>query len=278
MIPLDNISDFPNHPFQVRDDEKMLETVASVKKHGVIIPAIVRPKGTGYEMVAGHRRKRALQLAGKSEIPCLIRDLTDEEATIIMVDSNVQREDILPSERAFAYKMKLDAIKKQGKRVDLTSTPVGEKLSVEIIAEEFGMSREQVRRYIRLTELRKELLKMVDEKKIALRPAVEISYLSNDEQYMLLDSIQSNEATPSESQAKEMRKLSEAGKLTSEKIEEIMSQEKANQKEQIKFKVESVQQYFPKGFGRKQMEEVIKRLLLGYQKQWQRKMEVRSER
>ena len=210
MIPINEISNFPNHPFKIKDDEKMIETVASVKKHGVIFPAIVREKdGGGYEMISGHRRKRACQLADIKEMPCIVRKLTDEEATILMVDTNVQREEILPSERAFAFKMKLDAIKKQGKRVDLTSTPVGEKLSVDIIAEEFGMGREQVRRFIRLTELNKGLLKLVDDKKIALRPAVEISYMSKFDQEELLDAIQLNEATPSEKQAKEMRQLSE---------------------------------------------------------------------
>lgn len=226
MIPIDEISDFPNHPFKVRDDDKMIETVASVKKQGVIFPAIVRKKDDGgYQMVSGHRRKRACQIAEIDEIPCLVRNLTDEEATILMVDTNVQREEILPSERAFAFKMKLDAIKRQGERVDLTSTPVGQKLSIDIIAEEFGMGREQVRRYIRLTELRKELLQMVDEKKIALRPAVEISYLTQEEQYLLLDSIQSNFATPSENQAKEMRRLSQENKLTADKIDEILGEE-----------------------------------------------------
>ncbi len=205
MIPIEEISDFPNHPFKVRDDEKMIETVASIKKHGVIFPAIVRKKADGsYEMIAGHRRKRACQIAEINEMPCLVRELTDEEATILMVDTNVQREEILPSERAFAFKMKLDAIKKQGKRVDLTSTPVEEKLSVDIIAEEFGISREQVRRYVRLTELIPELLEMVDKEKggMSLRPAVEISYMTKKDQKELLDVILLNEATPSEQQQK----------------------------------------------------------------------------
>ena len=206
MIPIKDISNFPNHPFQVRDDDKMIETVASIKKYGVLYPAIVRQKEDGsYEMVAGHRRKRACQIAELTEMPCIVRELTDDEATILMVDTNVQREEILPSERAFAFKMKLEAIKRQGKRIDLTSTPTVEKLSVDIIAEEFGMSREQVRRFVRLTELNKGLLKMVDEKKIALRPAVEISYMSKHDQEELLDVILLNEATPSEKQAKDMR-------------------------------------------------------------------------
>lgn len=276
MIPIDEISNFPNHPFKVRDDEKMIETVASIKKHGVIFPAIVRKKADGgYEMIAGHRRKRACQIAEIDEMPCLVRELTDEEATILMVDTNVQREEILPSERAFAFKMKLDAIKKQGKRVDLTSTPVGEKLSVDIIAEEFGISREQVRRYIRLTELIPELLEMVDKEKdgIALRPAVEISYMTKQDQKELLDVILLNEATPSEQQAKKMRELSEKGLLERDKIEEILSEEKPNQKEQIKFKVENVKNYFPKGYSVEQMQKVMQKLLEEYQIKWKRRMQ-----
>lgn len=268
MIPIEEISDFPNHPFKVRDDEKMIETVASIKKHGVIFPAIVRKKADGsYEMIAGHRRKRACQIAEINEMPCLVRELTDEEATILMVDTNVQREEILPSERAFAFKMKLDAIKKQGKRVDLTSTPVEEKLSVDIIAEEFGISREQVRRYVRLTELIPELLEMVDKEKggMSLRPAVEISYMTKKDQKELLDVILLNEATPSEQQAKELRKLSEKGLLERDKIEEILSEEKPNQKEQIKFKVENVKNYFPKGYSVEQMQKVMQKLLEEYQ-------------
>lgn len=276
MIPIEEISDFPNHPFKVRDDEKMIETVASIKKHGVIFPAIVRKKADGsYEMIAGHRRKRACQIAEINEMPCLVRELTDEEATILMVDTNVQREEILPSERAFAFKMKLDAIKKQGKRVDLTSTPVEEKLSVDIIAEEFGISREQVRRYVRLTELIPELLEMVDKEKggMSLRPAVEISYMTKKDQKELLDVILLNEATPSEQQAKELRKLSEKGLLERDKIEEILSEEKPNQKEQIKFKVENVKNYFPKGYSVEQMQKVMQKLLEEYQIKWKRRMQ-----
>lgn len=276
MIPIEEISDFPNHPFKVRDDEKMIETVASIKKHGVIFPAIVRKKADGsYEMIAGHRRKRACQIAEINEMTCLVRELTDEEATILMVDTNVQREEILPSERAFAFKMKLDAIKKQGKRVDLTSTPVEEKLSVDIIAEEFGISREQVRRYVRLTELIPELLEMVDKEKggMSLRPAVEISYMTKKDQKELLDVILLNEATPSEQQAKELRKLSEKGLLERDKIEEILSEEKPNQKEQIKFKVENVKNYFPKGYSVEQMQKVMQKLLEEYQIKWKRRMQ-----
>lgn len=272
MIPIKDISNFPNHPFQVRDDDKMIETVASIKKHGVLYPAIVRQKEDGsYEMVAGHRRKRACQIAELTEMPCIVRELTDDEATILMVDTNVQREEILPSERAFAFKMKLEAIKRQGKRVDLTSTPTVEKLSVDIIAEEFGMSREQVRRFVRLTELNKGLLKMVDEKKIALRPAVEISYMTKHDQEELLDVILLNEATPSEKQAKDMRTLSEKGLLERNKIEEILSEEKPNQKEQIKFTVDKVRNYFPKGYSVEKMQQIMQKLLEEYHIRWQRK-------
>ena len=279
MIPIDEISNFPNHPFKVLDDEKMIETVASVKKHGVIFPAIVRKKKDGsYEMVAGHRRKRACQIAEITEMPCLVRNLTDEEATILMVDTNVQREKILPSERAFAFKMKLEAIKKQGKRVDLTSTPSGEKLSVDIIAEEFGISREQVRRYIRLTELIPELLEMVDKEQIALRPAVEISYISKQDQKELLDAILLNEATPSEKQAKDLRELSQKGVLNRDKIEEILSEEKPNQIEQVKFTVDKIRSYFPKGYTIDQMQKIMQKLLEEYHARWQRKIQARESR
>lgn len=247
MIPINQITRFPNHPFKVRDDEKMMETVESVKKRGVIFPAIVRKKKDGtYEMVAGHRRRRACQLAQLSEMPCIVRELTDDEATILMVDSNVQREEILPSERAWAFKMKLEALNRQGKRVDLTSTPSVQKLSVEIVAEEFGISREQVRRYVALTNLDSALLKMVDENKIALRPAVQISYMKKQDQKELLDAIESFDATPSEKQAKLLRDLSEKGILDRDKIDEIMAEEKPNQVIQYKIKYERFRKYLPK--------------------------------
>lgn len=246
-IPINEIFDFPNHPFKVRDDEKMLETVESVKEHGVLVPAIVRKKENGkYEMVAGHRRKRACELAQIEKIPCIIRNLTDDQATIIMVDSNLQREQILPSERAFAYKMKLEAMKRQGKRNDLTCDHSGYKLngkkSVEVLAEEIGESKSQVQRYIRLTEIIPELLELVDnqilndktKQTMALLPAVEISYLKDDEQYALLDTIECLQVTPSHAQAIVMRKRSAEGTLTVDKIDEILSQEKANQIPKIK--------------------------------------------
>ena len=247
MIPINQITSFPNHPFKVRDDEKMMETVESVKKRGIIFPAIVRKKKDGtYEMVAGHRRRRACQLAQLSEMPCIVRELTDDEATILMVDSNVQREEILPSERAWAFKMKLEALNRQGKRVDLTSTPSVQKLSVEIVAEEFGISREQVRRYVASTNLDSALLKMVDENKIALRPAVQISYMKKQDQKELLDAIESFDATPSEKQAKLLRDLSENGILDRDKIDEIMAEEKPNQVVQYKIKYERFRKYLPK--------------------------------
>lgn len=247
MIPINQITSFPNHPFKVRDDEKMMETVESVKKRGIIFPAIVRKKKDGtYEMVAGHRRRRACQLAQLSEMPCIVRELTDDEATILMVDSNVQREEILPSERAWAFKMKLEALNRQGKRVDLTSTPSVQKLSVEIVAEEFGISREQVRRYVALTNLDSALLKMVDENKIALRPAVQISYMKKQDQKELLDAIESFDSTPSEKQAKLLRDLSEKGILDRDKIDEIMAEEKPNQVVQYKIKYERFRKYLPK--------------------------------
>lgn len=247
MIPINQITSFTNHPFKVRDDEKMMETVESVKKRGIIFPAIVRKKKDGtYEMVAGHRRRRACQLAQLSEMPCIVRELTDDEATILMVDSNVQREEILPSERAWAFKMKLEALNRQGKRVDLTSTPSVQKLSVEIVAEEFGISREQVRRYVALTNLDSALLKMVDENKIALRPAVQISYMKKQDQKELLDAIESFDATPSEKQAKLLRDLSENGILDRDKIDEIMAEEKPNQVVQYKIKYERFRKYLPK--------------------------------
>lgn len=279
-ISITEISSFPNHPFKVRDDEKMFETVESIKEHGVLVPAIVRPKEDGtYEMVSGHRRKRACELAQIEELPCIVRNLTDDEATIIMVDSNLQREQILPSERAFAYKMKLEAIKSQGKRNDLTSTQPVQKLSVEVIADEMGESRESVRRYIRLTELIPELLQFVDNHYLrdkenmtmALAPAIEISYLSKNEQDMLLEAMETSLATPSTPQAKRLREESEKGTLTEEKIQDILDEEKPNQKEQVKFTYDKVKDYFPKGYTVQQMQSVIEKLLQKYQLQWQNK-------
>ena len=273
MIPLDKITDFPNHPYRVVEDDEMFNMAESVKKWGVIHPVIVRPKEDGtYEMISGHRRKRASEIAGRNEIKAIVREMTDEEAIITMVDSNKQREKILPSEKAFAYKMKLEAMKRQGQRNDLTSVPTAQKYagktSREIIAEEAGESQDQVRRYVRLTELIPELLNLVDEEKIKLRPAVEISYLTRDEQVDLLDAIDCLQATPSHAQAIRMKELSQKGELTADEINDILEEEKPNQKEQIRFKYDKVKSYFPKGYSIEQMQNVIEKLLENYQKQW----------
>lgn len=250
-IDISNITDFPDHPFKVKNDEKMKEMVKSVKEYGVIMPVIVRPKEDGtYEMISGHRRKRACELAGIKQIRCIVKDLSDDEATILMVDSNIQREEILPSEKAFAYKMKLEAMKHQGKRVDLeeniTSDPMGWKLeSANKLGAEVGESMTNIRRYIRLTYLIPELLEQVDLKRIAFRPAVELSYLSEENQYVVQNIFEFDEVTPSLSQAIRLKKLEQEGHLTEEKIEEIMQQEKPNQKEFIKIHNERIEKYIP---------------------------------
>ncbi len=250
-IDISKISDFPNHPFKVKDDDKMEEMVKSIKQYGVILPVIVRPKDDGtYEMISGHRRKRACELAGVKQIRTIVKDLSDDEATILMVDSNIQREEILPSEKAFAYKMKLEALNHQGKRIELednpTSTPLVSKLRTnEILGNEVGESRENIRRYIRLTHLIPELLEQVDLKRIAFRPAVELSYLSEDNQYVVQNIFEFDEVTPSLSQAIRLKKLEQEGKLTEEKIEEILGQEKPNQKEFIKIHNERIDKYIP---------------------------------
>ena len=276
MIPLDKITDFPNHPYRVVKDEEMSNMADSIVKRGLIHPVIVRPKKDGtYEMISGHRRKMASQMAGMTEIKAIVREMSDEEAIITMVDSNKQRERVLPSEKAFAYKMKSEALKRQGQRTDLTSVPLAQKLEKkttrEIIAEEAGESQEQVRRYIRLTELIPELLKLVDEEQIKLRPAVEISYMTEEEQADLLDAINCLQATPSHAQAIRMKELSQKGELTSDIINEILEEEKPNQKEQIKFKYDKVKSYFPKGYTVQQMQSVIENLLQKYQLQWKNK-------
>ncbi len=276
-IPLAEISDFPNHPFKVTVDEKMLEMADSVKRYGVLVPAIVRPKqGGGYEMIAGHRRKRASELAERPTLNCIVRDLTDDEAIIIMVDSNLQREVILPSEKAFAYKMKLDAMKRQGQRTDLTcATPLHKsdgKKSREILAEQTGESHEQIRKYIRLTELIPELLDMVDENKIALRPAVELSYLAEKEQRLLYEEIGYSDCTPSHAQAIKMRKFAEQGQLTAEVISSIMQEEKPNQKEQFRMPREKISKYFPAGTPAEKIEDTIIKALELYRRR-QRDME-----
>lgn len=267
-IPLNEISDFPDHPFKVKVDEGMMEMADSIREYGVLVPALVRPKPEGgYEMVAGHRRKMASELAEKKEIPCIVRELTDDEAVLIMVDSNLQREKILPSEKAFAYKMKLDAMKRQGMRTDLTSRPVGEKLnSVETLSQDTQDSARQIHRYIRLTELITPILDMVDENKIAMRPAVELSYLPKVEQDVLYDTMQLQDCTPSHAQAIKMRKFSGEGKLTNEVILSIMQEEKGNQKEQFKMPRERIAKYFSPGTPAKQMEDTIIKALEMYRK------------
>ena len=251
IIDISKISNFPNNPFKVIDDERMLDIVKSVKEYGVIIPVIVRPKQNGtFELISGHRRKRACELAGIEQIKCIVKELTDDEATILMVDSNIQREEILPSEKAFAYKMKLEALKHQGKRVDLeenlTSDPVGLKLqSIEIIGNDGGDSQTQVKRYIRLTKLIPELLEQVDLKRIAFRPAVELSYLDETNQYAVLDKLEYDDVSPSLSQAILLKKMQQDGTITETKIEEILDREKPNQKEFIKIHNEKIDKYLP---------------------------------
>ena len=271
------ISDFPNHPFKVKQDDDMAEMVESIKKYGVLVPALVRPKEDGgYEMVAGHRRKFAAALAGIAEIPCIVRNLTDDEATIVMVDSNLQREKILPSEKAFAYKMKLDAMKRQGQRSDLTSATKLQKsagkTSREILAEQTGESHEQIRKYIRLTLLIPELLQMVDDGKIAFSPAVEFSYLKEQEQRSLLDTMELEDCTPSVAQAKKLKQFSQDGKLTDEVILSIMQEEKPNQKEQFKMPKERLAKYFVPGTPAQKIEDTIIKALDLYRKR-QRDME-----
>ena len=268
-----DISDFPNHPFKVKQDEAMAEMADSIKQYGVLVPALVRPKADGgYEMVAGHRRKCAATLAGITEMPCIVRNLTNDEATIIMVDSNLQRETILPSEKAFAYKMKLEAMKRQGQRSDLTSTPlVSKSRSNEELGQKNGNSREQVRRFIRLTELIPPVLDMVDSGKIAFRPAVELSYLSKDQQQSLYDTMECEDCTPSLAQAIKMKEFSRDGKLTVEIILSIMQEEKPNQREQFKMPKERISKYFAPGTPAQKIEDTIIKALELYrrrERQW----------
>ena len=275
-IPVEKLKPFPNHPFQVRDDDSMRETVESIKTYGVLQPAIVRPTKDGdYEILSGHRRKRACELAGRKTVPAIIRELDDDAAIIFMVDSNLQRENILPSERAAAYKMKMEALKRQGLRTDLTSTQVVSKLrSGEVIGNENSESRETVRRYIRLTELQPELQQMVDDKKIAFTPAVEISYLKPDEQRMLLDTISSEQATPSLSQAQRLKKLSQAGGLTDDSMLSIMSEQKKPERNDLTIPADVLEKFFPRSFTPIKMQEVIIKLL----ESWQRKRQQSRER
>ena len=277
-MPLSELHPFPDHPFQVRDDDAMKETVESIKEYGVLVPAIVRPRADGgYELISGHRRKHACELAGLPTMPVIVRDLDDDAATIIMVDSNIQRENILPSERAKAYKMKLEAIKRQGARTDLTSRQVVGKLggleSAELVGKEAGESGRQVQRFIRLNELTPQLQQMVDDKKIAMTPAVELSYLKPEEQTLLLDTIESEQATPSLSQAQRLKKFSAEGHLNEDSMLAIMSEEKKPEKNDLTIAGDKVRKYFPKSYTPQQMEQVILRLLEGWQKKRQRDQE-----
>ena len=278
-IPLSELHPFKNHPFKVKDDEAMMETADSIKQYGVLVPAIARPDPEGgYELVAGHRRHRASELAEKETMPVIVRDLDDDAATIIMVDSNLQRESLLPSERAFAYKMKLEAMKHQGERVDLTCSQVGNKLegkkSSEILAEQVGQSKNQIFRYIRLTELIPELMDMVDEKKIALNPAYELSFLKKEEQVDLLDAMDSEQATPSLSQAQRLKKYSQEGHLTLDMMRVIMGEEKKSDLDRVTFTSDTLRKYFPKSYTPQRMQETIIKLL----EQWQRKRQRDQER
>lgn len=277
-IPLSEISDFPNHPFKVKMDDAMMEMADSIRQYGVLVPGMVRPKeGGGYEMIAGHRRKMASELASKETMPCLVRDLSDDEAIIIMIDSNLQRETLLPSEKAFAYRMKLEAMKRQGQRTDLTYSPLDKKLkgvtSAQQVSEKSGDSQPQIYRYIRLTYLIPPLLEMVDESKIAMRPAVELSYLPEDEQTMLHEMIKLEDCTPSHAQAIKMRRFAEEGKLSEEVILSIMQEEKPNQKEQFRMPRERISKYFPAGTPAQKIEDTIIKALELYQRQRSRDRE-----
>lgn len=273
-IPLEELHPFPNHPFKVLDDDRMLDTAESIREHGVLVPAIARPRTAGgYELIAGHRRKRGCELAGLATMPVIVRDLDDDAATIIMVDSNIQRESLLPSERAFAYKMKLDAIKRQGARSDLTSLQVAQKLSVQKVGDDVGISKDQVRRYIRLTELIPPLLNLVDERKIAFNPAVELSYLKPEEQTILLDAMDSEQATPSLSQAQRLKQFSQQGRLSEDVMRAILSEEKKTEVDRITLSNETLRRYFPRSYTPKQMEETILKLLEGWHRRRQQSME-----
>ncbi|MCD8195774.1 MAG: ParB/RepB/Spo0J family partition protein [Lachnospiraceae bacterium] len=275
-IPLSELRSFKNHPFKVLDDEAMQRTVESVARYGVLAPAIARPLPEGgYELIAGHRRHRACELIGNRTMPVIVRNLDDDAATILMVDSNLQRETVLPSERAFAYKMKLEAVKHQGARTDLTSSQVGMKLqALDFVGKEAGDSRNQVHRFIRLTELIPELLEMVDTKKIAFNPAVELSYLKPEEQQDLLEAMDYAQATPSLSQAQRLKKLSQEGNCTLEVMEDIMNEEKKSDLDKVTIKQDVLRKYFPRSYTPKQMEDTIIRLL----EQWQKKKQRQQDR
>ena len=258
QLPPDKLVPFQNHPYQVREDAALSELMESIRTHGVLSPLLARPKGDGYELVSGHRRRLAAQKLGLKTVPVLVREMTDDEAVILMVDSNLQRENLLPSEKAFAYKMKLEAMKHQGRA---TSAQVAPKLTTELIGNEVGISKDMVKRYIRLTNLVPPLLQIVDDGRIAFSPAVELSYLTNEEQAELWDLIGQEDATPSLSQAIRMKQLSREAKLTPEVLYAILTEEKPNQKEQVRIKTESLRKYFPRNYSAQQMEREILNLL-----------------
>lgn len=270
QLPPGELTPFEGHPFQVREDAAFEELTESVRAYGVLSPLLARPKGEGYELVSGHRRRLAAMKLGLERVPVLVREMSDDEAVVLMVDSNLQRENLLPSEKAFAYKMKLDALKHQGKA---TSTQLGQKLSVELVGEQLNESKSQIQRYIRLTNLVKPLLTMVDEGRIAFSPAVELSYLTDTEQAELWDQIKQQDATPSLSQAIRMKQLSRIAKLTPEVIFTILTEEKPNQKEQVRLKAERLQKYFPKSYTPQQMEQAILKLLEERYRRKQREQE-----
>lgn len=274
-VPLDQLKPFKNHPFKVRDDQRMLDTVDSIREYGVLVPAIARPDPEGgYELISGHRRKRGCEMAGLQTMPVIIRNLDDDAAVLVMVDSNIQREELLPSERAFAYKMKLEALKHQGARSDLTSRQVIGKLEMaDVVGQNAGESGRQVQRYIRLTELISELLDMVDERKLAFNPAVEVSYLKRDEQRMLLEAMDAEQTTPSLSQAQRLKKFSQEGRLTEEAMSAIMSEEKKSDMDKVTLRSDTLRKYFPKSYTPKQMEQTIIKLLDVWQKQRQKNQE-----
>ena len=274
QIPIDALHPFINHPFKVLDDEAMTRTVESIAQYGVLAPLIARPRPEGgYEIISGHRRQYAAKLAGLDTLPVIVRQMSDDAAVILMVDSNLQREHILPSERAFAYKMKLDAIKNQGARSDLTSTQVAQKLSVEKVGDDAGVSTDTIRRFIRLTNLIPELLDMVDEKKIAFNPAVELSYLDESQQRDFLEAMEDTQNAPSLSQAQQLKKMAQQGEFSYEKAFDVMGQEKKSEKDTVTIKNETLRKYFPRSYTPKQMEEKIIQLLDAWQKKQQRRNE-----
>ena len=274
QIPIGELFPFKNHPFKVLDDESMQRTVESVEQYGVLSPLIARPRPEGgYEIISGHRRQHAAQLAGLDTLPVIVRQMDDDAAVLLMVDSNLQRENILPSERAFAYKMKLDAIKNQGARSDLTSTQVAQKLSVEKVGDDAGVSKDTIRRFIRLTNLIPELLDMVDEKKIAFNPAVELSYLDESQQRDFLEAMEDTQNAPSLSQAQQLKKMAQQGEFSYEKAFDVMGQEKKSEKDTVTIKNETLRKYFPRSYTPKQMEEKIIQLLDAWQKKQQRRNE-----